>query len=627
MKKKKKVALVFGITSNYLFALANTLIGLTKHNKKFWDDIIVYYDQLNDESIERINKITVCKFINFSKKDYLEKLPKDVLQKYSEACFYRYECFELLKEYETVVWNDVDILIQGDITGLLDYGQNGGFAITQNTVGFNNEANFSKLIMEYDMYVPLYNSGILVLKDTIPNYEKMRDWCVSKTIEYSSILRWPDQGILNLLIQEFNINIDLIDINKYCCHPSQMEYTDTASIIHAYGDEKFWSSDALKQKFPEWVTNNEEWRKINVINNENQNEKAEKPLVSCIMSTYNRYDYLKESIDSILNQTYQNFELIIVLEKCENQEKIEKILKGYNDNRIIIIKNEEKLGFPKSLNIGIENAKGKYIARMDDDDISLPERFEKQVDFLENHPEYGICGTNAKFFGKYNTVIGVEMDPDILKIITLYRCPFIHPTVMMNKELINKYNLRYDEKYFTEDYELWSRAVGCFPVANIDEVLLHYRANGDGLTSGQNELKIHNSHKKIMRNQFQNYLHLNVTENELEVLQGRKNVFNICYNFDESVELKKGLCLKIIKANEKYKVYNSSKIKKILWDSQFNSNFKKQSIFKKIIKRVLKPIYNRLMNRVDSLITEHDIRIYNYINNEFKKIQNEKRTK
>ena len=620
--KKKRVALVFGITSNYVFALANTLIGLTKHNRKFWDDIIVYYDFLDQNSIDKINEIVECKFINFNKKGYLNGISKEVLSKYSEACFYRYECFDLLKEYETVIWNDVDILIQNDISGLLNYASDFGFAVTENTVGLNNEANFNKLLLEYDMYVPLYNSGILVLKDNLCNYEKMKEWCLKKTSEYSNILRWPDQGIINLLIQEFKITVDKIDINKYCCHPLQKEYIKSASIIHAYGDDKFWTSDYLIKLFPEWENNNLKWQGILKANSQLKSNVGNKdyPLVSCILSTYNRYDYLKESIDSILNQTYPNIEIIVVLEKCENQNKIESILKSYNNDSIIIIKNNKKLGFPESLNRGIEMAKGKYIARMDDDDISLPERFEKQVAFLEANPTYGICGTNARFFGKYNSIIGVETNPDYLKIITLYRCPFIHPTVMMNRELINKHNLRYDKDYFTEDYELWSRAVSCFPVGNLDEVLLLYRANGDGLTSGQNELKIHSSHKKIMRNQLYNYLRLNVTDNELEVLQGRKNIFENCYNYDASIALKKEICMKIIKANEKYKFYNHEVLVDRFWKYQSSNIIKKQSFIKKSAKFILKPFYKRLMNRVENLIQEHDNRIYGYVNNEIKKL-------
>lgn len=621
MDAKKKTVLVFGITGDYVFALANTLIGLVKHNKKFWDDIVVFYNEISEEDINNLNKIVKCTFINFTKKEYLEKIPNEVLEKYSEACFFRYECFELLKEYETVIWNDVDILIKGDISGLLEYGKKTGFAATHSLADFNNEANFKQLIPEYNMFVKLYNSGIIVLKDNLPRYEEMRDWCVAKTIEYGEILRWPDQGIINILLQEFNITVESIDYNKYCCHPLTLEHLENAAIIHAYGDQKFWNCDEYKTRFNEWEENDKKWKSISTITKKESKKKKPQPLISCVMSTYNRYEYVPEAVESILSQTYSNFELIVVLEKCENQEKIEKILKKYNDHRIIIIKNTERLGFSKSLNVGFDIAKGKYIARMDDDDISLPQRFEKQVEFLENNPDIGICGTNAKFFGKYNTVIGVETDPETLKTITLFRTPFIHPTVMMNRELINKYKLRYDPNYFTEDYELWSRAVACFPISNIDEILLHYRANGENLTSGDNEDKIHNSHKKIMKNQFENYLKINPSENEIELIQGRKSVFEICYNFDQAIIMKKSFCTKIIEANKKCNFYDKQTIQKVFWNSQFNTPYNtKNSFIKKSIKFIVRPIYLRLMNRIESVIVEHDNRIYNYINYKIEKI-------
>ena len=96
---KKKCALVFGITNNYLFALANTLIGLKKNNKIFWDDIIVYVDTITDAEIKWINEIVPTKFVKVSSEDY-KNLKSKAIEKYSIAAFYRYECFKLLDEYK-----------------------------------------------------------------------------------------------------------------------------------------------------------------------------------------------------------------------------------------------------------------------------------------------------------------------------------------------------------------------------------------------------------------------------------------------------------------------------------------------------------------------------------------------
>ena len=183
------------------------------------------------------------------------------------------------------------------------------------------------------------------------------------------------------------------------------------------------------------------------------------PDISVIMSVYERYTYLKEAIESILNQTYQNFELIIVVEKSEKQEEINEFINKIKDQRIVIINNDEKLGFAQSLNVGIKKARGKYIARMDDDDISLPSRLEKQYNFLESNPDISILGTAVKQFMNRNDIFYPESDSEKIRTYTLINNQMFHPTIMLRKEIINKYNLYYDSNYKTEDAELWSRAV------------------------------------------------------------------------------------------------------------------------------------------------------------------------
>ena len=133
------------------------------------------------------------------------------------------------------------------------------------------------------------------------------------------------------------------------------------------------------------------------------------PLVSVIMSVYNGEKYLVQAIDSILNQTYQNFEFIII-DDCSTDNS-SHILQEYakKDSRIKIIKKEKNIGikgFIENLNLGISIAEGKYIARMDADDISLPERFQKQVTFLENNPEIFMVGAQIDFINEKNEIIG-----------------------------------------------------------------------------------------------------------------------------------------------------------------------------------------------------------------------------
>ena len=203
------------------------------------------------------------------------------------------------------------------------------------------------------------------------------------------------------------------------------------------------------------------------------------PLVSVIMSVYNGEKYLVQAIDSILNQTYQNFEFIII-DDCSTDNS-SHILQEYaqKDSRIKIIKKEKNIGikgFIENLNLGISIAKGKYIARMDADDISLPERFQKQVDFLENNPEITLVGAQLNLINEQNKITGEAIAAlqhrDIVKRITS-QIQLFHPVIMFRKDQ----NIQYREKFlYCEDYDLYLNLITQGKkLANINEKLLHYR--------------------------------------------------------------------------------------------------------------------------------------------------------
>ena len=203
------------------------------------------------------------------------------------------------------------------------------------------------------------------------------------------------------------------------------------------------------------------------------------PLVSVIMSVYNGEKYLVQAIYSILNQTYQNFEFIII-EDCSTDNSLD-ILEEYakKDSRIKIIKKEKNIGikgFIENLNLGISIAKGKYIARMDQDDVSLPERFHKQVDFLENNPEITLVGAQLNLINEQNKITGEAIAAlqhrDIVKRITS-QIQLFHPVIMFRKDQ----NIQYREKFiYCEDYDLYLNLITQGKkLANINEKLLHYR--------------------------------------------------------------------------------------------------------------------------------------------------------
>lgn len=208
--------------------------------------------------------------------------------------------------------------------------------------------------------------------------------------------------------------------------------------------------------------------------------------ISVVMSIFNeKLEEINKSIDSILNQTYKNFEFIIVLDNPNNKE-IKKELEKVEDSRVKVIINEENKGLAFSLNRGIKFSKGKYILRMDADDISLTNRLEKQVEYLLKNDNVDLLGTAAYLIdennikiGEINTILG---DRRIRKRMK-YMNSFIHPTLIIKKSILEKIGL-YREFPCAQDYDLILRVIDYGgKVANLPEKLLYYRVRENSLTS------------------------------------------------------------------------------------------------------------------------------------------------
>lgn len=176
------------------------------------------------------------------------------------------------------------------------------------------------------------------------------------------------------------------------------------------------------------------------------------PTVSVIMSTYNRADlFLPRAIDSILNQTYKDFEFIIIDDG--STDKTPEVLKQYQqkDSRIVIITNKTNEGVTLSINKGFDRARGKYIARMDDDDISLPKRFEKQVAYMDTHTDIALMGTGRYLLGNDPNKIlfphTAKEDSDVVQVDTLFYTSLCQPTWMMRRQFIEDKKIRYNPEY------------------------------------------------------------------------------------------------------------------------------------------------------------------------------------
>lgn len=190
------------------------------------------------------------------------------------------------------------------------------------------------------------------------------------------------------------------------------------------------------------------------------------------MPVYNGDQYLKEAIDSILNQTFTDFEFIVINDG--STDRTEDIILSYADERIRYIKNEANLKIVKTLNKGVGLSRGKYIARMDADDVSLPARFLKQVNYLEKHLDIDICGCYTKVIGRVPYSQKFPISSESIKIAFLFYSSLPHPALMIRANFFK--NKKYDEEFQkAEDYRLWTLHFKESEYHNISETLLYYR--------------------------------------------------------------------------------------------------------------------------------------------------------
>lgn len=198
------------------------------------------------------------------------------------------------------------------------------------------------------------------------------------------------------------------------------------------------------------------------------------PLVAVLLPNYNNAPYLKEALDSLFAQTFQDFEIIFV-DDCSTDDSI-KVARSYNDSRLKIFENDQNLGIVGTMNRGLEEIKSKYIIRMDGDDISTPDRFEKLVNFMEKHSEIGVCSSSIQTFGEDTTLLEFEQDPKKNKANLIFGHSIGHASSIFRSGLFFENNLRYEDVFWRmEDYLLFYRLKDLTLTTCIPDVLYLYR--------------------------------------------------------------------------------------------------------------------------------------------------------
>lgn len=225
-----------------------------------------------------------------------------------------------------------------------------------------------------------------------------------------------------------------------------------------------------------------------------------KPMISVVTPVYNQEKYLKESIESVLNQTFTDFEFIIVDDQSTDSSW--QIIQEYanKDSRIIAVKNTDKKGCYPARNCGHRLAKGKYIAVMDSDDIALPQRLQTQFDFMEQNPGIDISGSWMKNFGANDRITKLPTNHEDIRDLTFFGCAIGNNVAFFKRDL----NLEYATDFnCSEDYELWCRKIDELHFANIPEILLLYRVHTNQISTGTrknqdnvaNEIRLENLKK------------------------------------------------------------------------------------------------------------------------------------
>lgn len=295
-------------------------------------------------------------------------------------------------------------------------------------------------------------------------------------------------------------------------------------------------------------------------------ESFEKGLISVVMSNYNTpVRLLKEAIDSVLEQTYTDFEFIIIDDGSTDDSK--KLIQSYSDPRIKLICNDRNMGLARSLNKGFELCRGEYIARMDSDDICMPERFAEQVAYLKNNPDVIVCGTFVEYINDSGGPIDnpggnyIITDMDCYRICLLFgnSPPIYHPTAMFNRKLVILHHIKYHEEYrYAQDYRMWVSCSEYAKCANVQKYLLKYRVHEKAISTfkynEQNDCAV-----RVIQEQLAP-LHLDLPQDIRSVHFGylrRGNGIGFSTKLNEWIK-------KIIKSNKKYKVYHQKKLERIL---------------------------------------------------------------
>lgn len=329
--------------------------------------------------------------------------------------------------------------------------------------------------------------------------------------------------------------------------------------------------------------------------------------VSVIMPVYNtKESYLREAIESVLNQTFKDFEFLILNDSPENK-KLQRVISSYSDDRIKYAENAENLGIPKSYNRLLDLATGKYIAVMNHDDIMKPNRLAVQYNYMEKNQDVGLIGTGYKKFGEINRFKAIHNPATHEEICAqiLFKSSVHHPTIMMRRSIIVEHKIRYNENFISlNDRQLCYEFSKYCKLANIPNVLYKYRFHSD-MTSKKQKVVIRRERAMFHKLWFA-YNNIELSPEEVDVFDNYTTYGRQKFNNLKTLTIAIGTLEKLSDINQQKKIIDSQSFTEIcakyankrclnaLWNGRVN--------IKDVIKSTHLPINKSFLKACNSLL-------------------------
>jgi len=309
------------------------------------------------------------------------------------------------------------------------------------------------------------------------------------------------------------------------------------------------------------------------------------PLVSIVIPLDNGEKYLAECLDSVFAQTYPNWELVIINDG--SSDGTENVILRYQDKRIKYLPNHTNKGIIFSLNRGLQESNGVYIARLDADDVALPSRIEKQVEFLTKNPEYVMCGTYFQTIDSSGRFLKKVEFPannrDAQSFLLLHNC-FCHSSIMMRTNIAKE--LRYDENFqICEDYDLWVRISRIGKIINLPEFTTLYRVHENNISTRKSEIMF--MHVNEINKRILDGLGIEYSKTELDAHSNALNYHASFFKEPESLRILENWMMKLFSFLKKNGNYNAFLCYKVLTEKwivvTYNSRNYKKMLFNKLM--------------------------------------------